>query len=255
MRLWTGDAMTSWPTGGNDPAIEALQQRYAPSLDAIDIPGLLHDPALGRIAVVSSFGTESAVLLHYLSTIRPGLPVLFLETHKHFPETLAYRDALVARLGLDLVTVTPDAALLAGDDPDGTLHRRDPNMCCMLRKTFPLADALAAFDTWISGRKRYQSSSRATVPVLERDGEKIKINPLTLWTRAENAAYFAAHDLPRHPLEAAGYPSIGCAPCTEPVAADGDPRAGRWTQLPDKTECGIHLGPDGRFVRTQRGGR
>lgn len=247
--------MTNWPRGGEDQALEDLQQRHIPDLASADIPGLLADPVLGRLAIVSSFGTESAVLLHYLQTVRPGLPVLFLETGKHFPETLAYRDLLTERLGLRLVTVEPDPAMLSAEDPSGGLHASDPDACCMIRKTFPLQDALAGFDSWISGRKRYQSAARAAVPLIERDGEKIKVNPLALWDRDTIDAYFEAHALPRHPLEARGYPSIGCRPCTRPVAPGDDPRAGRWAQLPEKSECGIHLGPDGRFIRSRGPGQ
>lgn len=246
--------LTHWPSGGEDRELERLQDRYLPSLDAVDIPGLLADPALARIAIVSSFGAESAALLHYVTTHgRPRIPVLFLDTHKHFPETLDYARTLAEALSLDLRMLTPDAAAVAAEDPSGDLHAVDPNACCTLRKTFPLQDAVAGFDGWISGRKRFQSTTRATVPVLERDGEKIKINPLALWTREDIAAYFDAHALPRHPLEARGYLSIGCAPCTRAVRPGDDPRAGRWAHLPDKTECGIHLGPDGRFVRSRKG--
>ncbi|MDF0599280.1 phosphoadenylyl-sulfate reductase [Psychromarinibacter sp. C21-152] len=216
----------------------------------LDIPGLLKDTKLGRTAIVSSFGAESVVLLHYVVSVLPDIPVLFLDTGKHFPETLAYRDEVADALGLNLQVATPDSSLLEKEDPYGVLYGRDPNACCTIRKTFPLQDAIAPFDSWISGRKRYQGASRAALPILERDGEKIKINPMASWLESDVRAYFARHDLPRHPLEANGYPSIGCAPCTQPVAAGDDQRAGRWAHMPDKTECGIHLGPDGRFVRS-----
>lgn len=240
-----------WPAGGADPVIEALQRAYLPDLARVDMAGLLRDPRLGRMAVVSSFGAESAALLHYVTRLLPDLPVLFIDTGCHFPETLAYRDLLTARLGLKLVNVRPDPATLADEDPDGRLHARDPNMCCTLRKTFPLADALEGIDTWISGRKRYQGATRAALPVIERDGSHLKVNPLAFWTEADVLAYFVAHDLPRHPLVDRGYASIGCAPCTRPVRPGEDLRAGRWADNPDKTECGIHLGPDGRFVRAR----
>lgn len=238
-----------WPAGGSDPVIEALQLTYLPDLDHVNIEGLLGDPRLGRVALVSSFGAESAVLLHFVTRLYPEMPVLFIDTGSHFPETLAYRDLLAERLGLHLVSIAPNPALIAEEDPDGTLHARDPNMCCTLRKTFPLADALDGFDTWVSGRKRYQGRTRAALPALERDGSHIKVNPLVFWSPEQIAAYFARHDLPRHPLVARGFPSIGCAPCTRPVAPGTDQRAGRWADNPDKSECGIHLGPDGRFVR------
>lgn len=238
-----------WPPGGSDRLIEALQADYLPDLGYVDMAGLMVDPRLGRVALVASFGAESAVLLHYVTRVLPAIPVLFLETGLHFPETLAYRDELAARLGLNLVNICPDPALIADEDADGDLARRDPNMCCTLRKTFPLADALAGFDAWISGRKRYQGQTRAALPALERDGHHIKVNPLVFWSPEDIAAYFVAHGLPRHPLMDQGYVSIGCAPCTRPVQAGEDLRAGRWADSPDKAECGIHLGPDGRFAR------
>ncbi|MEX5727345.1 phosphoadenosine phosphosulfate reductase [Rhodovulum iodosum] len=244
--------MTEWPPGGSDDLIETLQDRYLPDLGHVDMPGLLLDRRLGQVALVSSFGTESAALLHYVMTIRPGLPVVFIDTGRHFPETLAYRDLLAERLRLNLVTVGPDSALLAAEDKDGDLNESDPNMCCTLRKTFPLQDALASFDTWISGRKRYQADTRAALPAIERDGAHLKINPFVFWQKDDIAAYFEAHGLPRHPLEGRGYLSIGCEPCTRPVCPGEDARAGRWAENPDKTECGIHLGPDGRFARAGR---
>ncbi|TCP62833.1 phosphoadenylylsulfate reductase (thioredoxin) [Rhodovulum bhavnagarense] len=240
---------TDWPVARSDDLLDALQADYLPDLDHVDMRGLLVDPRLGRVALVSSFGAESAVLLHYVTQVFPDIPVLFIDTGTHFPETLEYRDRLAARLKLNLVNLRPDPSLIAGEDPAGDLARRDPNMCCTLRKTFPLADALEGFDTWISGRKRYQGQTRAALPALERDGGHVKVNPLVFWSPDEIAAYFRKHELPRHPLVDKGYVSIGCAPCTRPVRAGEDLRAGRWADNPDKTECGIHLGPDGRFVR------
>ncbi|ARE38728.1 Phosphoadenylyl-sulfate reductase [Rhodovulum sp. P5] len=243
--------MSDWPPGGSDALLDALQADHLPDRTHVDMAGLLADRRLGRVALVSSFGAESAVLLHHVTRDFPDMPVLFIDTGRHFPETLSYRDELCERLGLNLINVVPDTALIETEDPDRTLHARDPNMCCMLRKTFPLADALAAFDTWISGRKRYQASTRAALPAIERDGDHIKVNPLVFWTQDQIAAYFQAYDLPPHPLTARGYASIGCAPCTRPVRDGEDPRAGRWADTPDKTECGIHLGPDGRFTRSR----
>ena len=242
--------MPGWPMGGIDAELERLQARYLPSLRETDIEGLLRDPVLADTVVVSSFGAESAPLVHYVSMIRPEIPVIFLETGTHFPETLSYRDELAEHLGLRLIVARPDGGTLAEDDPYGHLHAVDPNACCTIRKTFPLQDALEGFTSWISGRKRFQGASREALPLVERDGGRIKINPFALWSREDIQTYFELHDLPRHPLEPAGYPSIGCAPCTRAVAAGEDPRAGRWPQMPDKTECGIHLGPDGHLVRS-----
>lgn len=199
----------------------------------------------GRLAVVSSFGAESAVLLHLIASIDPSVPVLFLETGKHFPETLAYRDELVARLGLTgLVNLTPDAEELAKRDESGLRWSYDPDGCCDIRKVKPLAKALAHFDATITGRKGFQSATRAGLPrfeIDETDGAgRLKINPLADWSADQIASYFEATGLPAHPLVAEGYPSIGCSPCTSKVAAGEDPRAGRWRGW-DKTECGIHV--------------
>lgn len=244
---WT--PMSSWPPGGADSELDRLKSRYFPSLKETDLAGLLEDPALKNMAVVSSFGAESAVLLHWVMGIRPEIPIIFIDTGKHFAETIHYRDLLRERLGFRLIVAAPDPAILKDEDPGDMLHLADPNSCCTIRKTFPLQDALSGFAAWISGRKRYQGSSRSALPLVERDGERIKVNPMALWSRERIELYFSDHGLPRHPLEKSGYVSIGCAPCTRPVRESEDPRAGRWPQMPEKTECGIHLGPDGRFAR------
>ena len=205
---------------------------------------VITDRLAGEVATVSSFGAESAVLLHLIAGVDPSLPVLFLDTHKHFPETLAYRDALVERLGLTgLSVLEPDAEALAAKDESGLRWSYDPDGCCELRKVLPLAEALSGYDASLTGRKAFQSSTRAQLPRFEIDTTdaqgRLKINPLIDWDQQRIDAYFAEHDLPRHPLVAEGYPSIGCAPCTHQVAAGDDPRSGRWKGW-DKTECGIH---------------
>ena len=242
--------MNSWPAGGCDPVLEELQTKYIPDLMHSDMPGLLAEPKIGKTAIVSSFGAESAVLLHYVTTILPKIPVIFLETGKHFPETLQYRNVLVERLHLNIKTIAPNNELLVSDDADGHLWKRDPNNCCLIRKTLPLQDALIGYQCWISGRKRFQSNERSTVPLLERDGNMIKINPLALWSKNDVQSYFDNHNLPRHPLSYNDFTSIGCSCCTRAIKPGEDERAGRWAQSPDKSECGIHLSPDGRLVRT-----
>lgn len=202
---------------------------------------LLGENMLGDVAVVSSFGAESAVLLHMIATAAPATPVLFLDTGKHFPETLAYGGDLVERLGLtDLRILTPDPATILKKDETGLRWSYDPDGCCEIRKVVPLETALAGFDASITGRKGFQSSTRSGLPRFEIDGDRLKVNPLANWTKADLDAYFEAHDLPRHPLESEGYPSIGCAPCTSKVKPGEDPRAGRWRGW-DKVECGIHV--------------
>ena len=212
---------------------------------------VLTDQLAGEVAVVSSFGAESAVLLHLVSQVDRNIPVLFLETGKHFPETIAYRDLLVERLGLtNVIDLHPDAEELAKKDENGLRWSWDPDGCCEIRKVKPLAKALAGFDATITGRKGFQSATRAGLPRFEVDGSdaqgRLKINPLVDWPAEDLAAYFEAHDLPPHPLVAEGYPSIGCSPCTSKVAPGEDPRSGRWKGW-DKTECGIHVPgqPDG----------
>jgi phosphoadenosine phosphosulfate reductase len=210
------------------------------------LAGVLRDGLAGDVAVVSSFGTESAVLLHLIAQVDKATPVLFLETGKHFPETLEYRDALIERLGLiDVRNLAPDADVLAAKDESGLRWSYDPDGCCEIRKVIPLAKATEAFDSTITGRKGFQSSTRAGLPrfELDGDGDRLKINPLADWDKARIDAYFTEHDLPRHPLEAKGYLSIGCAPCTSVVKPGEDPRSGRWRGW-DKVECGIHEAVD-----------
>lgn len=206
----------------------------------------------GRVGLVSSFGTEAAVLLHMVAQIDPYTPVVFLETHKHFPETLDYRMTLAKTLGLcNLQQVSPRPASIAADDPNGLLHRTNPDLCCHVRKTLPMLKALRGLDCWITGRKRYQAATRTALDLFEVQDRWIKVNPIMEWGRDDIDAYFGTHDLPRHPLEAQGYPSVGCAPCTAPVQAGDDPRAGRWANS-GKTECGIHF-ENGRPVRSAAG--
>lgn len=195
----------------------------------------------GRLAVVSSFGTESAVLLSLVAAVAPRLPVIFLETGMHFEETRRYRDELVATLGLeDVRLVLPEAEQLARLDPAGQLCRVDPDACCHLRKVAPLRRVLVGFDAWVTGRKRYHGGLRGSLPTIEAADGKIKINPLASWSQARIEAAFESLALPRHPLAARGYRSIGCRPCTRPEGPGEPLRAGRWSHC-GKTECGIHL--------------
>ncbi|MFN4276757.1 MAG: phosphoadenylyl-sulfate reductase [Ferrovibrio sp.] len=197
----------------------------------------------GQIALVSSFGAEAAVLLHLVAQVDRSTPVLFLETGKLFDETLAYRDLLIDKLGLtNLRNLRPDPRALAANDEGGTLWFRDADACCRIRKVEPLERGLKPFAASINGRKRFQAATRSAIPLVEADGARLKFNPLADWGPAEIEAYFIHHDLPRHPLVAQGYPSIGCAPCTQPVQAGEDTRAGRWRDS-EKTECGIHNRP------------
>ncbi|WP_428672726.1 phosphoadenylyl-sulfate reductase [Reyranella sp.] len=217
-----------------------LQRRLGYALPARVLAAAVHETFPGRVAVVSSFGAESAVLLHLVATIDAATPVLFVDTGRHFPETLDYRDRLATHLGLTgLRSIGPDAAEVAALDADASRAVWDPDGCCAFRKVAPLQRALAGFDAWISGRKRFQADTRFDLPVFEADDDHVKINPLANWSADDVAAYVADHRLPPHPLVDRGYLSIGCAPCTSRVAVGEDPRAGRWRGLA-KTECGIH---------------
>lgn len=205
-----------------------------------------------RIGVVSSFGAESAALLGLVAEVAPETPVVFLDTGKLFPETLAYREEIAAALGLgDVRIVRPTAPALAADDPDGDLHARQPDLCCHVRKTLPLVRALRGFDAWITGRKRHHGGDRSDLPLFEVQDGRLKVNPLAAWSADEVAAEIRRRGLPPHPLVAQGYPSIGCVPCTTRAAQGESARAGRWRGQA-KTECGIHF-EDGKVVRRANG--
>lgn len=226
----------------NDAAM--FEQRHVALDTQALLATLLTGDLHGRIATVSSFGAESAALLHMIAQIDPATPVVFTDTLHMFPETLAYRDTLVERLGLTEVRVyRPDPVLLAAKDKENERYAYDPDGCCDIRKVEPLARALAPFDAWISGRKGFQGGTRTALPRFEVDASRLKINPLASWDKQALDGYFTAHDLPHHPLEALGYASIGCAPCTSPVRPGEDARAGRWRGF-DKVECGIHVPVD-----------
>lgn len=195
----------------------------------------------GRIALASSFGAESSILLHLVSRIAPATPVLFLDTGKLFGETRRYRNELASLFGLtDVRDITPDPDDIDARDRDGLLWQHNPDNCCYMRKVLPLRRALADFDAWINGRKRVQGGLRTEMPRVEEFEGRVKINPLADWGLREIADYFDRFDLPRHPLVADGYTSIGCLPCTEPPASGANSRDGRWNGR-SKTECGIHI--------------
>ncbi len=217
-----------------------LAKRYEGASGIDLVRAMVETEFPGQIAAVSSFGAEAAVLLDLIAQVDRDVPVVFLETGKHFPETLAYRDQLVRHLGLpDVRSLAPDAAALKHEDPDGDLWRRNADQCCHLRKVLPLERALDGFEAWLTGRKRYQGDVRADLPQIEATDGRVKINPLAGWSQADVDDWMATRGLPRHPLGELGYRSIGCAPCTEVSASSVDPRDGRWAGT-EKTECGIH---------------
>ena len=231
--------------------IVALNGMFA-EMDAEGVLRQAVDLLPDDLAIVSSFGTDSAVILDMVSRIDRTLPVLFLETGKHFAETLAYVETLSQALGLTNVrALTPDPEDVARFDPDGALWETDPDSCCHIRKTEPLDSAVAGFGGWVTGRKRFQTAERGVLPHFElTNDDRIKINPLAYWTGADVAAYRKAHDLPEHPLYDKGYRSIGCAPCTSVVAEGEDARSGRWRGR-NKTECGIHFDVNARIAKPE----
>jgi phosphoadenosine phosphosulfate reductase len=231
------------PSPGHRIAVEhavELANRLAGLEGAALLEPLIRKEFSGRIAVVSSFGTESAILLALAAEVDPAVPVLFLDTWKLFGETKRYRDTLIARLGLtDVRTLGPEPAEVAAQDPKGMLFDSDHEACCNLRKVQPLDRALTPFLAWISGRKRFHGGERTALPVVEAERNWIKINPLATWSRERIEAEFTRRNLPRHPLEADGYLSVGCMPCSDRVDPGADFRSGRWAGK-GKTECGIH---------------
>jgi len=225
-----------------------LQKAYE-GLDGLSLlrAVLTEGPLAGRTALVSSFGAESVVLLDMVATIDPAIPVIFLDTGKLFPETHAYREEVTELLGLeDVRLAAPAVGGLNRYDPNDSLWRTEPDLCCDIRKTEPLEAALDSFSGWITGRKRFQGSLRQDLPTIEGEPAtgRIKLNPLARWSSDDVERYRILRDLPAHPLLAKGYRSIGCAPCTRPTKDGEDPRAGRWWGL-DKTECGIHRAAPG----------
>ncbi len=194
-----------------------------------------------KLALVSSFGAESAVLLHLVSKVKRDMPVLFLDTGMLFGQTLDYRRQLATKLGLTNVRdLRPAYHDLAVADPEAKLWQTDTDACCEIRKVIPLDKALGEFDGWITGRKRFHGGARLSLPVVEQSNHQIKFNPLANWAKEDLDAYMAEHEVPAHPLVAQGFPSIGCWPCTKPVEEGQDMRAGRWADS-EKTECGIHV--------------
>lgn len=226
---------------------EKHQKLSATELVALSIETIFRD----RITAISSFGAESAVLLHLISRVAPEMPIIFLDTDRHFPETLAYKDALIDFLGLkNCIVATPRADQVKADDPDGNLATTNSDLCCHIRKTMPMIRALQPFNAYFTGRKRFQAATRSDLMLFEPADRWIRVNPLATMGPDDLAAYAYAYELPKHPLTARGYPSIGCFPCTKQVAAGADPRSGRWAHVPDKVECGIHVDVTGKVARS-----
>jgi phosphoadenosine phosphosulfate reductase len=229
-----------------------------------DLPAQERDQLLGEVSAslegrsaqeiaawtASTFGTDvvvaasmqDVILPHLFAQVIPGVDVLFLQTGYHFAQTLATRDVAARTLQITVIEALPRQSVAEQDSEYGQkLHDRDPNLCCFLRKVDPLARSLDGRAAWVTGVRRIEAPTRAATPVVCWDDthDLVKINPLVTWSDEDVEAYQVSHGLPRNPLVAQGYPSIGCAPCTRQVAPGEDPRAGRWSGN-DKTECGIH---------------
>ena len=197
-----------------------------------------------RACITSSFQAEDVAVLHMVLQLQPRIPVLFLETGYHFPETLAYRDRIAADWNLNLLNVEPELSVAEQESQFGILNQTAPDRCCGLRKVEPLFRALASYTTWVTGLRRQQSKSRADLQpheffTLPNGHILAKLSPLAEWTTRDVWRYAEQHAIPLLPLYEQGYTSIGCAPCTSLPFDPSDPRSGRWSGR--KLECGIHL--------------
>ncbi len=232
--------VSSQPAAAGSTPADELDRALRHAVPADIIAAALRTVGRNKLALVSSFGTESAALLKVVADVDPSIPVVFLDTGWLFEETLAYRDTLIAALGLtDVRSIKPLDETLSRDDPERDLWFSDPDACCRIRKVEPLARALKPFDAWINGRKRFQGGVRAAIPIVEQDGARLKFNPFANVSREEIEAIYRTANLPPHPLVASGFLSVGCMPCTSRTAPNEDARAGRWRGR-GKTECGIH---------------
>jgi phosphoadenosine phosphosulfate reductase len=209
----------------------------------------------GSLVSFSSFGSYSSLMLDMVAKVNNNLPILFLETGKHFPETLEFVEQVKTSLNLkNIVALTPDEKILKNVDPEGDLWKVHVDRCCWIRKVEPLDRYIEANNivSVITGRRAYQTKEREKMELVEMDDKgKIRLNPVAFWSKDKIKEEFAKRNLIQHPLVAKGYPSIGCAPCTRAVNPGEDERSGRWAHVADyqpnslqKTECGIHLGKD-----------
>lgn len=245
-----GPEMSVFDARGTSIKAERKKDPYFGLSAEMTLRRAIDEFGLDKIVLASSMGADSAVLLHLVAQVNKDISVLFLDTEKHFRETLHYRDMLIEDLGLtNFVNITPDRSDLTKQDPNGDLYKSDPDACCALRKVEPLAQGLSGFDARITGRKRYQTPDRHDMPIYEQGTNMIKLNPLAYWSAKDVTAYMRKHDLPPHPMLSLGFLSIGCQPCTTRVSDGEDPRAGRWRNH-DKTECGIHF-IDGRWQKVE----
>ncbi len=238
------------PTAAKMPSLSRLQLFYHDYAPHALLSVMIRQEFAGRIALLSSFGADSALLLAMAAEVDPNLPVLFLDTGKHFPQTLEYVAQMRQLLGLtNIISLTPREDMLTRIDPQGELWQHQPNRCCWLRKVEPLNRALqeGGYQALITGRKRYQTENRQQMDPVEMGEDGVfRVNPLWNFSREDINAELEKRNLPQHPMVAEGYRSIGCAPCTAPVSEGQDERAGRWQHTgrfpgAQKSECGIHV--------------
>ncbi len=230
------ETMRTPPSKWKNLSIESLNDKFAPLTPHARLLALYNHFKVNEVLLTSSFGTKSAVLLAMVSQLPVDQPVHFIDTSYHFPETLKYRDQLVKQLGLRLINVEPEAR-------ENALTREEkwwidhPRMCCTINKVAPLEPIKANHKVWISGLMAHQTPFRSNLRIFEQQGDIIKFHPLIDLQEQEFEQYFTTYSLPRHPLEALGYGSVGCIHCTK----KGSGREGRW-QGTNKTECGLHPG-------------
>ena len=228
----------------SESGLQELAERGAAELEgagALDLLRWTDENFAGTYIVASNM--QDAVLVDLAAKVRPGVDVLFLDTGYHFVETIGTRDAVEAVYDINVLNVTPENSVAKQDELFGKdLFAREPNECCRMRKVEPLGKALRGYSAWVTGLRRVEAPTRANAPLISWDKAfgLVKINPLAAWTDDDMSLYAEINDLPANPLTERGYPSIGCWPCTRPVAEGEDRRGGRWAGNA-KTECGLHV--------------
>ena len=238
----------------DDFKIKALNSKFANGEPISILEHSILNLFKNKIVYVCSFGTESAIILHLISKISKDIPILILNTHFLFEETIKYKDDLLKLLGLrNCHEVFPDDKLLKKFDSDNDLWKTEVDKCCNLRKVLPLEKSLTNFEAWISGRKTYHLAERKNLKAFEIINKKIVVNPLFKSSKDFVENYFLLNELPKHPLVAKGYLSIGCKHCTIKTNNIKDLREGRWSDK-TKTECGIHLEKIEKKEKKERNG-
>lgn len=221
--------------------IDALNARFE-SESAERILRWAWDTFAPDMAASSSFQSQSVPLLHIISRVCPELPILFVDTGYHFPQTLAFRDELRERYNLNIVAIQPTVTKSETLQQYGeALYRHDPDLCCYINKVSPMQWGISWAQAWVSGVRRDQTAKRKSMRIFELQSDGLlRVHPMLNWTSDDIEVYRKAHNLPLHPLHSLGYVSIGCAPCTRPAFFGEDARSGRWADS-DKTECGLHM--------------